>query len=325
MDSFHGGMHHVHEVGCVMSIPRDLSQIDVNLLVALQVLLQERSVTRAGLRLHLSQSATSHKLKKIRALFDDPLLVPGVGGKLELTPLAEAISIPLAGALRELGCVLSVQETFEPGRSKRRFVLRMPDGAEAWVIPRVAAAWADEAPGIQLECRPWRGEIYDLERGEIDLHFGMVPAQPPGWLNSAPLRESPYECILHRDCKPKRGALSLSRYLALGHVVISNRTDRPSLIDGLLADRGLRRTIAYRVSSFTAAPLVIAQAPQLVLTIQRGYADWALQSLPLRAVKPPIAVPRVRASMVWHKRNDADPGHRWLRSQVPKLLNDRGA
>lgn len=290
----------------------DLGAIDLNLLHALDVLLQERNVTRAAVRLGLTQSAMSHRLKRLRELLDDPLLVPGRGG-LVATVRAHQLGHALRCALEDLRGALVRRDRFDPATSERTFVVVTTDFAELEILPRVLQVTSREAPRICTVMRePWPGMIPALERGEVDLVVGpSLPVQPG--LVQRRVAEDDFACCVRADHPRVRRRLDLAGYVELRHLVITpTGGDGISPVDTALAERSLRRKVALRVPHFIGAPFIIARS-DLLLTAPRSLLAHAADLLPLRLFEPPLPLPPIRSVMTWHERASDDPGHAWLR------------
>ncbi len=290
----------------------DLGAIDLNLVHALDVLLQERNVTRAAVRLRLTQSATSHRLKRLRALLGDSLLVPGRGG---LVPTPRALE--LAGAVRrtmqDLAATLAHGEPFDPATSERSFVVVTSDFAEIDALPRVLELLSRQAPGVALTVRePGPGLLEALERGEVDIVMG--PSLPPhAGLVQRRVGDDGFAGCVRRDHPIVRRKLDVAAYAALPHLVISPTASASvSPVDTALAARGLARRVCLRVPHFLGAPFLTARS-DLVLTAPRSMLVHAARLLPLHLFDPPLPLPRVPVVMTWHERATSDPGHVWLR------------
>ncbi|MEQ1503644.1 MAG: LysR family transcriptional regulator [Myxococcota bacterium] len=294
-----------------------LSKVDLNLLVAFDVLARTLSVTRAAKQLGVTQSAASHTLRRLRELLDDPLLVR-VGNGLALTPRGEGLAGPVRSALVALGRTLAAPEGFDPATTGRTFRLCAPDLFDLLVLPSLMPVLAREAPLADLAMVPAIGRQIerDLETGDIDVAIvpiGALTESPSGHLVRRSLLEGSYRCFLRADHPAIRdGALSLAAYAASPHVLVSPTGSGEGFVDRLLADVGCRRRIALRVPSFFVATRVVART-DLILTGPASLAS-VLDGLLVVSVPPPIAVPEVGLAMLWHQRFGADPGHTWLRA-----------
>ena len=316
----HGPMSSTHDV------VESLAGIDLNLMVAFDVLARTRSVTRAAVVLGVTQSAMSHTLRRLRAALHDPLLVR-VGSALVLTPRAEVLRVPLRAALVSMGRALAIPDTFDPATARRTFRLVAPDLFDLLALPSLVARIAGIGPGIDLAMVPSLGPrlTADLETGDVDLAIlpvGPYETVPDGAsdLVRRTVFEDGYRCFV-RIGHPGLvdGQLSLDAYLAWPHVLVSPTGAGDGIVDGLLAARGLHRRIAARVPSFAVAPRIVARS-ELVLTAPAMLAE-TLGDLPVVAVGAPVDLPVHGVAMVWHRRYAADPGHRWLRELIAEVAS----
>ena len=298
----------------------DLSQVNLNLMVALDALIAERSVTRAANRLGVSQSAMSHSLRQLRELLDDALLVRGKGG-MQPTPRAEQLSVPLAHALESLRATLRGEVAFEPTTSKRRFTLAMLDATAIMVIPPLMARLRRTAPGIDLDVVTYDARRYglQLETGEVDLVVGATFPDVSG-VRMRKVRPQDWVCVV-REGHPCVGTeLSLETWACLPHVLVSPQgAGGPGMVDRVLAKHGLERRVALRIRYFLAAPMLVAES-DLILTTLRGLAERFVRNFPLRMLEPPVELPTLSLGIAWHERFHDDPACRWLRNEVRLML-----
>lgn len=293
---------------------------DLHLLLALDIFLVERHVTRAARRLGVSQGAASQKLARLREFFADPLLVPGRPLLLP-TPRAQAIAEPLSRALAELRGAVRAGAPFNPAESQRRFVLLGNDLAEVAALPALLATLDDEAPGVMLSSE--RADVdfaRRLEDGTADLGF-MPDFLVPGSLRKRALPPQPFTVLLRKDHPAirRRRALSLDAYLQLGHVLVAPRGMPGSIVDSALEKLGKQRRVVARIQHFTSAPALVAGSELAVTcpaSVMAAMAAW----FPIAAVAPPIELPIDHTSIVWHPRSQDDPGHVWLRGKLDALL-----
>jgi DNA-binding transcriptional LysR family regulator len=291
-----------------------LQGVDLNLLVALEALLSERSVTRAGARLGLTASATSHALGRLRATFGDELLVRTRGGMIP-TARGEQLLVPLRAALRDVGALLSNSARFDPRTSRREFVLASTDYIEAVLLPPLLARVSAAAPGVQLRVHPLVADVAaPLETGAITVALGVVFENSPGLQQQALFSEE--MVLVCRKGHPEvKRTIDLATYLRLRHVLVSVRGGSQSVVDEQLAELGHARQIALVVPHFLAAPLIVASS-DLVLTTPARLVRRLGPALDLRTLAPPLAVPGFTVRQVWHERHQDDPGHLWLRQQI---------
>ena len=296
-----------------------LGDINMNLLLALEALLAEVSVTRAARRVHVTQSAMSHNLAQLRELLGDPLLIRGRGG-MALTPRAEALVAPLQLGLRQLQRALSEEAGFDPASTTRGFTLAMGDFVAVLLMPALLERLRTAAPGITLEVaaidRRRAPEL--LESGEQDLAVGVRFEAAPG-LVVDPLISQRFVCVVREGHPEIAGSLSLAQYERWPHALVGTRRDDSAVVDAALRKLGRTRKVALRVPYFLAAPVMVATS-DLILTTAHLVAEHFARMYPLQVLPPPIDLPPFGIDAVWHERFDRDPAHRWLRGQVAAVM-----
>jgi DNA-binding transcriptional LysR family regulator len=311
--------------------PIHLSQIDVNLLVGLDTLLRERSVTAAARRLGLSQSAMSHQLRRLRELFDDPLLVGGRGGMVT-TPLAETLEGPIRRALLDLGRAIRGELSFDPATAERTFTVATKDSVELLGLPPLLELLSREAPGIRVHGRPIGPSTFNaLQEGDVDLVIGpdveAARGLPFPGLRCRVLVRGGHACVMRKGhpvlAKARReGGLTLERYLALRHVHVHvPGANEGSIVDDALAARGLAREVVARVG-YSVSGLFAVAASDLVVTLPLGVVEPLAAMLSLELLEPPLPLPDNLLVMTWHERFEEDPANKWLRGAVVRV-NDR--
>lgn len=295
---------------------------DLNLLMALEVLLEERHVTRAALRLGLTQSAMSQRLGRLRAFFDDPLLVTG-RPTMKATPRAEAIAGPLARAFADLRAAVESGSTFDPSQTARRFVMLGGDLVESYALPNAMAA-LDAAPRVTLSVERVDPDFPSrLELGTADVAFVPAAFAPPT-LRSFTLPPARFVVLMRREHPVAKKKLTLARYLAFQHVLVAPRGLPGSLVDAALAAQGQSRRVKLTVQHFTSAPFLLL-ASDLLLTCPETVAHATAAQLGLRVAALPVALTDDDVRMVWHERAHRDPGHQWLRGLVVDTVRGAGA
>ena len=301
----------------------NLSDINLNLLVSLQALIEEQSVTRAAERLGLSQPAMSNTLARLRRLLDDPVLVRS-GNRMVPTPQAMEIYEQIREALRLIEMALMVAQEFDPGSSERIFTVAATDYVGFVLLPRLLSSIKDEAPHVQIEVRPLDGArlAEELEQGPLDLALGYLPAVPPRFRHVA-LFEERFCCAArqgHPQLKDQAG-VSLQTFVEMPHVLVSSPGGTAGVIGDRLAEEGLERRVAVVVPHFLVAPSLAAQSNAVVTLAERVVQVFA-EMLPLQTFAPPIDLPGFSVGMLWHQRSDRDPSHRWLREQLQQVSAD---
>jgi LysR family transcriptional regulator, nod-box dependent transcriptional activator len=298
----------------------DLAGLDLNLLVALDALFAEKSVSRAGERLHLSQSATSGALARLRDAFHDPLLVQ-VGRRMTLTPLAEGLVEPVREFLMQAESILNNSPAFDPAAATRKFRLLMSDYAQTVVMIEALPRLQKLAPGLMIEIVPIVGEHADaLERGELDLALGpatyLVPGHP-----SERLYEDEFVCLAWSGNEQVEREFSLETYLRLGHVVVrfGKHRELPTFDEWFTRHLGHERRIEVVTTAFNLVPQLLIGTSRIA-TVHRRLAIFYQRFLPLRIIAPPLDIPKFEQFMQWHRSRDRDPGSLWLRSVLKSAV-----
>lgn len=288
-------------------------QVDPGSLVALNALLEERSVTRAAHRLGITQSSMSHRLARLRHELGDPLFVR-VGGTLTPTPRALAIAEPLADALRALDAALAAPPTFDPARTSFKASIVMPDLLATFATDLVAHVSA-QAPGAALRFVGVSGDLTTVLGGQ-ELSLALVPARfAAEELQSRAVGELRFGVAGRKGHPALSRRLSVEGWLAERHVVVSVGFERSNIIEEELNRRGLERRVGLIVPSFLAGLLSLKRS-DLLMNVPMPLVDDVAKQLGLLVREAPLPLPRVRFSLVWHPRFQHDPAHSWLRQQV---------
>jgi len=296
----------------------DLRRIDLNLLVVLDALLQERHVSRAAERLAMTQPAVSHALRRLRQLLDDPLLLRGAGG-LRLSTKAAALQPLLVEALDCVRGLVSC-ERFDPTTAKRQFHLGMSDHGVRMLLPRLVQTLRAEAPGIDLIVTQAARDtmLRQVLAGELDLVASVFSEVPPG-LRSRLLHSDRFVCVADASHASDMPVLTLDRYLARPHLMVSLGGSAYSAVDGWLTSQGLQRRIATVVPHFTVAPELV-RGTDLLLTLPRRVLQ-AVRTAGLSMWELPFALPPLEFVAVWNAELDMDEGHAWLRETLVRLVS----
>lgn len=289
----------------------NLVSLDLNLLVALDALLLEANVSRAAMRIGLSQPATSHALQRLRDILGDPLLVR-VGARMELTPRAQALRAPLAQALDQVRG-LFMPDDFDAARSERRFRLMMPDLAVELLMPPLMKKLDAAAPGVRIDIVPWRGPaIFTAEFARtIDMVISIGDAFK-GFHRQ--LLYTDADALAVRQGHPAGARLkNKDTFLKARHVAVVIRGQSEDLIDTWLQTKKLDRRIALVVPSYIEA-LHVAARTDLVAFVPRRLIAALSKQLSLVTVSPPIDPGIDEQFMFYPTRAQMDPGSIWLRS-----------
>ncbi|ONI83565.1 LysR family transcriptional regulator [Saccharothrix sp. ALI-22-I] len=290
-----------------------MARPDLNLLVTLDVLLQEGSVTRAGERLALSPSAMSRALARLRRATGDPLLVRA-GRGLVPTPHALALRDRVRGLVQEAEEVLRPAEELDLATLARTFALRSSDGFVERFGPALVAEVGKEAPGVRLRfLQKTRKDTARLRDGVVDLETGVIEHALAPDVVSRPLFTDRFIGVVRNEHPLSAGKVTTARYASARHVHVSRRGLTEGLVDEALHPTGRHREVVTVVDGFSAA-LALANASDLVATVPERHTANLRQGM--CSFELPFRAPEVTVSLLWHVRLDADPAHRWLRDRV---------
>lgn len=290
---------------------------DLNLLITLDALLEEGSVARAARRLHLSPSAMSRSLARLRATTGDPLLVRS-GRGLVPTPRAIELRERVNQLVREAQAVLGPAEKLDPGKLARTFTLRTGDGFVENFGPALIARVRAEAPGVHLRFvqKPDK-DSGPLREGAVDLETGVLRESMGPELRTQMLFHDRFVGVVRKRHPLSGVEITPAAYAAGQHVDVSMHVPPPGLaagpIDEALAAAGLEREVAIVVGGFSSA-LALARASDLIATVPERHTGNLREGM--CSFELPIPTPQIRISMFWHPRLHADPAHRWLRDCV---------
>jgi LysR family transcriptional regulator, nod-box dependent transcriptional activator len=296
------------------------NKLDLNLLVALDALLTERNITRAAERLHLSQSAMSNALSRLREYFEDELLVQ-VGRKMEPTPRAQSLQEAVRDVLLRIDTSIAAVPQFDSTSSDREFVLFVSDYTRATLLPHALAQMARQRSTVRLKFLPQvASPARSLERGEADLLVIPKAYCSPDHPAEVILEEE-HVCVVWNQSSAARAGLSFDRYAEAGHVVMVPAESSQPAFEGWFVQRfGLSRRIAVTGYSFAVLPYLVV-GTELVATVHARLARSLVASLPITILPVPLPVPQLEQAMQWHKYRATDPGLIWLR----QLLKDAAA
>ncbi|MFT8246671.1 LysR family transcriptional regulator [Roseomonas sp. BN140053] len=292
----------------------NLRSIDLNLLVVLDALLAERSVRRAGERIGLSQSATSHALERLRKLLSDDLLVRAASG-MEPTPRALALAAPLRVALQGIETALAPHR-FDPAEARDTFVLAVETYETIVLLPGLVDEMRREAPHATLTVRSGSTEeiLAGLDGGRVDVAIGVLKGLPDRFMTCGLLADG-HACAMRQDHPLAQAPLTLEQYLAAPHLRVSMTGDGANAVDAALAARGLRRKVTMQLPHGLAAVVALSRS-DLVASVTRGAALGFAAVAPLAVLDLPFDVPRTEFRLAWNRRFNDSPAHVWLRRRL---------
>ncbi len=293
-----------------------LNRLDLNLLITLDALLTERSITRAAERIHLSQPATSGALARLREFFEDDLLVR-VGAQMLPTPLGESLVVPVHNILMQIQTTVERRLEFNAAESDRCFRLLMSDYTATTLMTHVVKRVAKLAPKMQMEFIALSNNPAGiLEQGEVDFlvmpEYVLSDGHP-----SSHIFSDEFVCIGWDQNPALQKPLTLKDYLDLGHVAVRFGSSRQLSQDQILLKerQGLELRVEIVTSTFSAIPQFLSGTNRIATVYSNLAKVWA-EFLPLKIVPLPVKLDTIPWSLQWHKYRDADPGIQWLREQI---------
>ncbi|MDY3198826.1 MAG: LysR family transcriptional regulator [Pseudomonadaceae bacterium] len=300
------------------NISPSLARIDLNLFRVFEVIYRERSLTRAAAVLHVSQSAVSHALSRLREHLADPLFVRE-GRGVAPTPMALRIAPAVLDSLDRLQQGIGWLQRFDPLRDQRTFTISLPEQLESAVLPPLLLRLRHLARHCRVHTAGvrWAELPLEMSAGRIDLAIQVArPAAAP--LRQMQLISAPL-CVL---AGPQfSGELTAERYLAAEHIAVASWRRGLSFEDLALRHLGLVRNVVQRCQNYLAASQVVAGS-DLLLTMSRLQAEQLNPALGHRVLDMPLPLPELGLSLYWHEEAEEDPANRWLREQILALIQN---
>ncbi|MCI0750010.1 MAG: LysR family transcriptional regulator [Nevskiales bacterium] len=298
-----------------------LSRIDLNLLVVLDTIYTEGTLTRAAGKLHLTQPALSHSLGRLRHLFDDPLFARE-GRTTVPTPLARTLIEPVRRALRGLEIALNELECFDPATTQKHFTVALRDVLEPTVLPPLLQRVSRDAPSVDISAV--HAERRDLESGlssgALDVALDVqLPLSDD--IRRRKISLDRMVVVARKGHPVVRKKLDLVSYLRLHHILVSSRRTGPGVEDMELSRQGLKRRIRLRCQHYFAACRVVSQT-DLILTMPRHYARVTNRPFGNQILPLPFDMPPLDAYLYWHANADKEPANLWLREQLAQSFDE---
>ncbi len=291
----------------------NLDQFDLNLLVALDALLTEKNVTHAGMRVHLSQSAMSGALARLRDFFHDELLVP-VGRRMVLTPLAQSLVKPVRSILLQVQATVATKPRFDPTTSKRHFSVALSDYMAVIFLAGALQEIQRQAPNITFDLRPATIRNREaLESGTLDFFIGPDVFSSEAHPRMVLLEDS-HTCIAWARNSRVGDKISLEDYLNLGHVTV-HIGEGPNFDERILRPLNYKRKVEVVTHSFSIVPYLVVGTNRIGTVTTRLAVKYA-QFLPLKLVPVPVQLPPMVEVLQWHKHRDQDAAYIWFRDTL---------
>ncbi|WP_317929561.1 LysR family transcriptional regulator [Halioxenophilus sp. WMMB6] len=285
--------------------------LDLNLLVALDVLLDECNITRAAERLNMTQSATSGVLRRLRLFFEDDLLVQ-VGRKMQPTPYALQLQKPVREVMLKIRSNIINKRTFDPATAVRHFRIASADFIITVLLQDVLREIQSEAPGLTFEIMtPF---LLTVERGEVD--FVLVPQRytvegHPSEL----LFEEEHVCVVCANNPLVGDTISFEQYIEMGHVSVGFGSRQLSIEDWFMKQYDVKRRIEVISNDFNTLPQLVLGTNRIA-TMHKRLAEYYAQYLPIRILPTPVELPVMREHIQWHRALENDPLHSWVRHKI---------
>jgi DNA-binding transcriptional LysR family regulator len=297
----------------------DFRRLDLNLLVAFQALVREKSVSRAAERLFIGQPAMSGALARLRDVLRDEILVR-TGRGMAPTTKALALYAQLTPALESIRATLFEQPAFDPASQSRTFHLGMRDWVEIWLMPALMARVQHAAPRVRIAVRASDARLGArmLEDDEMDLGVSVFP-DGPSWQRREPLAAMGYRCVYDGKRLGIGAPLTLEEYLSVPHLVTPPQGDFRGVVDDELVGRSQRRTVIYTTPRFAALPLILRRARLIATVPEQSAQSWA-DLFGLTSSPVPVRIAPFALSMIWHAKRDGDPVLHWLRDIVRAVV-----
>ncbi len=301
----------------------DLYRLNLNLLVALDVLLTERSVTLAAKKLFMTQAAMSNNLQQLREIFKDDLLVREKNYMLP-THYATALQPKLREVLEELRTLILAGQRFVPELSQRRFRIEMSDYIAALFLPKLLKSLAEKAPKLKIDILPIKRQarVESPQEGEYDLAICKGQATYPGAIRQLLYTDQGVAVLNSQHPLAQKEALSLEDYLHYEHVAICLNDQEPTLVEEALAKIDKARQIRISLPFVGAILNILQNSSELIGTMPYKVALLYQQQYNI-VIKPlPFAMQKIPFYLTWHQRYSNDLGHTWLREEMTRLFKE---
>lgn len=301
----------------------ELHELDLNLLLVLDALFQERTLTRAAGRLRLSQPTLSASLAKLRVALGDELFIR-TNGVMQPTARALALQPVVGSVLRTIRLDILSPSAFDPARESATFNLTMSDIGELEFLPKLVAHLQREAPQTKIKTRvvPPEELVPAMDSGEVNLAVGVFPDLVSSTLKQQLLFRATSACLVRRGHPLIGKEMTVANYEAAEHVAVAQQGRTRDVVEVALATEGIHRRAVLQVSHFLSVPFLVTQS-DLVATVPRPLAQHFAKVYDLVIVDVPFPTPEIEVKQFWHRRFDAHPGLKWLRGVLASLSQNQ--
>lgn len=294
-----------------------LREFDLNLLISLQALLDERHISRAAEKVGLSQPGMSRAFQRLRCQFCDPLLIKGEGG-YELTPKAKAIEAPLRRLIASIHDIYAPVD-FDPAKATGEFRIAALDYEFIVLLPLLTENLRRIAPGLTIKALPFTNESFEpLIRGDVHLVLTAVEDVPEDLFRQQIFIET-NTCMVNSLFLHLNRQISLEKFSELEHVWIYLRNPDPGKIDKTLSDIGMARNIVNTAPTFFLSAYTVASSTKLITVLPRRIEAKLKGSMPIYAIDVPIRFEQFKVCQIWHERHHKDETHQFIRNLIADL------
>jgi DNA-binding transcriptional LysR family regulator len=300
----------------------NLRNFDLNLLLVLDGVLREGTLSNAAKALNVSQPTMSSSLAKLREILQGELFVRS-GNGMRPTPRALALKEPIQRVLAAVKGEILNTGGFDPATEIRPYTIMIPDIGETLLLPRVIARLAQDAPGINLRTTVVGPRHLEdaLEAGEVDLAVGYFPDLVRPTTMQQTLFTHGFACLARAGHPLIKNRLTLEAFLEAHHVVVASEGRSQELFEDALVKRGLERRCVLRIPHFMSVPFVVATT-DLIVTVPRAVAMFFSGLVNVQVLDPPIDVPEFAVKQYWHRRFHHDARIIWLRTMMSQLYQN---
>jgi DNA-binding transcriptional LysR family regulator len=300
----------------------DLSKINLNLLVALQALLKEKHVTKAGKRLHITQSAMSNILKQLRETFHDELFIRGHASSMIPTPRALELSSKIDEVLKNINCILTKKDVFNCKEEKHTFTIGLSDYSEFVFLPEITRLITNCAPNVRIVVKHvnYLKDESIFENDEVDVVIGFHLHVPERLISQDILSDIPV-IVGCKDNAALKNPLTIEEYVKAKQILVlylERREDMHS--EQIIQEMGLEREVMVTVPDSLAAIHAIPGTP-LVMNVLKRLVIPLKKYLPIVIQPSPFKYPQFYSRMIWHPKNKNYPPHIWLREQMKRIAD----
>ncbi|MGE4238961.1 LysR family transcriptional regulator [Ramlibacter sp.] len=298
-----------------------LARVDLTMVATLKAIFDTGKVSKAADALGVTQPSVSQNLKRLRAYFNDELFVRS-GNSLQPTARALALQPLVARLMRDIDLISQPPDDFDPAAANREFIICMSEAAEYVVLPRLAALFAEQAPGCSIRGTrlPQPQLMQALEKGEVDLAAGILLGADRS-LRQTRLIDFGFVCLVSANGRWAKTPLTRQAYTESRHVLVQRITDADDPIGERLRVKGIHRSIALTVANDFVAARVVADT-DLICTVTVPVGRQLAALFPVGLQPPPVELGRMSSRLIWHERFQRDASHMWLRKIVENVYRD---